>query len=529
MSSRLNFGAKSYNPDVLSCLANLSNDEVFTSPQLANKVLDLLPEEIWTDSSVTFLDPFTKTGVFLREITKRLLIGLEPEFPDLQDRINHILNYQVWGIAITELTALLSRRTLYCSKKANGKYSIDSLFDDPDGHIHYQAIEHLWDGKNCVYCGASKEQYDRDSSLERYTYEFIHTYNPERIFNNMQFDVIVGNPPYQLIDGGAGASAVPIYQKFVEQAKKLNPRFLSMIIPSRWFVGGRGLDLFRHDMLHDDQIRILHDFTDASQCFPGQEIKGGVCYFLWERGTHGDCKIYSHIGDEVIRGTRPLLEKGMETFIRDSRAIAILDKVKTSLNNPMSESLNAGRYFGFHTRVKWDKDGRFGTLQTADGKGEYSISKIKDAGHPIKVYIAHGECWIAEKYVTRNASDIGKYKVLIPRSGNPGSTIIGKPKISEPGSCSSNTYIVFFPTVDSEEAAVNAADYLRTKFVRYLISLRTSTQDMAPRAYEFVPSPDVSHHWSDTELFDKYGLTAEERELIDGTIPPMQMEGDDNA
>lgn len=129
MSSQLNFGNKSYNPDVLSCLANLSNDEVFTPPELANKVLDLLPEEIWTDSSVRFLDPFTKTGVFLREITRRLLIGLEPEFPDLQDRINHIMNYQVWGIAITELTALLSRRTLYCSKKANGKYSIDSLFD----------------------------------------------------------------------------------------------------------------------------------------------------------------------------------------------------------------------------------------------------------------------------------------------------------------------------------------------------------------------------------------------------------------
>lgn len=219
----------------------------------------------------------------------------------------------------------------------------------------------------------------------------------------------------------------------------------------------------------------------------------------------------------------------METFIRDSRAIAILNKVKASLNSPMSESLNAGRYFGFHTRVKWDKNGRFGTLQTADGKSEYSISKNKDEGHPIKVYIAHGECWIAEKNVTRNAPDIRKYKVLIPRSGNPGSTIIGKPKVSEPGSCSSNTYVVFFPSVNSEEAAVNTADYLRTKFVRYLISLRTSTQDMAPRAYQFVPNPDVSHHWTDAELFDKYGLTDEERKLIDEVIPPMQMEGDDNA
>ena len=163
MSSQLNLGAKSYNPDVLSCLANLSNDEVFTSPQLANKVLDLLPKEIWHNSSVTFLDPVTKTGVFLREITKRLLKGLEDEIPDLQQRINHILNYQVWGIAITELTALLSRRTLYCSKKANGKYSIDDMFDTSDGHIHYKVIEHMWAGEKCVYCGAKRDQYDRSS------------------------------------------------------------------------------------------------------------------------------------------------------------------------------------------------------------------------------------------------------------------------------------------------------------------------------------------------------------------------------
>ena len=289
-SSQLNFGTKSYNPDVLSCLANLSNDEVFTSPQLANKVLDLLPQEVWHDSSTTFLDPFTKTGVFLREITRRLLKGLEDEIPDLQKRIDHILNYQVWGIAITELTALLSRRTLYCSKKANSKYSIDDMFDTPDGHIHYKAIEHMWAGDRCVYCGAKRDQYDRSSELESYTYEFIHTYHPERIFN-MQFDVIVGNPPYQLSDGGFGKSAAPIYQKFVQQAQKMNPRYLSMIIPSRWFSGGRGLDEFRAEMLADKHLRVLTDYESFKEVFPGVDLAGGACYFLWDRDHEGDCQI----------------------------------------------------------------------------------------------------------------------------------------------------------------------------------------------------------------------------------------------
>lgn len=324
MSNELQLGNKLYNPDVLSCLANLSNDEVFTPPQLANKVLDLLPEEIWHDSSITFLDPFTKTGVFLREITKRLLKGLEEEIPDLQQRIDHILNHQVWGIAITELTALLSRRTLYCSKKANGKYSIDDTFDTPDGHIHYEAIEHMWAGDKCVYCGAKRDQYDRSSGLESYTYEFIHTYHPERIFN-MQFDVIVGNPPYQLSDGGFGKSAAPIYQKFVEQAQKMNPRYISMIIPSRWFGGGKGLNDFRASMLTDKRIRQLVDFENANDCFPGVDLAGGVCYFLWDRDHPGQCEVKSVVNGDECTSVRDLDE--FKIFVRNSRAVPIVRKV----------------------------------------------------------------------------------------------------------------------------------------------------------------------------------------------------------
>ena len=138
-----------YNPDVLSCLANLSNDEVFTPPELANQVLDLLPAELWEDPNAKILDPFCKTGVFLREAAKRLIAGLEPVIPDLQERVDHIMHEQLYGIAITELTALLSRRSVYCSKYPNGIFSV-SHFDDDQGNIRYRNIRHTWKDGRCV-------------------------------------------------------------------------------------------------------------------------------------------------------------------------------------------------------------------------------------------------------------------------------------------------------------------------------------------------------------------------------------------
>lgn len=315
-----------HNPDVLSCLANLSNDEVFTPPKVVNDMLDLLPQELFQSSQTTFLDVGAKSGVFLREIAKRLIAGLAEEIPDLQQRVDHILHHQLFGIATTELTSLVSRRTLYCSKYPNCKYSA-SLFDTSEGNIRFRNISHTFVNGRCIWCGASEEQFGDKArvDLEKHAYEFIHTHNPEKIFN-MKFDVIVGNPPYQLDDGGNGVSAKPIYHLFVEQAKKLLPRYLVMIIPARWYSGGKGLDKFRSAMLSDERVRLISDFPNAKDCFPELSISGGVCYFLWNRDNRGLCEFRSYQGTGLVSTAMRDL-KEFSVFVRHNSAVSIIHKV----------------------------------------------------------------------------------------------------------------------------------------------------------------------------------------------------------
>ena len=497
-----------YNPDVLSCLANLSNDEVFTPPEIANRMLDLLPKEIWSDSKVKFLDPFCKSGVFLREITKRLLDGLSEEIPDMQERLDHILHYQVYGMAITELTSLVSRRSLYCSKEASSEYSI-SRFDEASGNIAFHEIPHTWNestGK-CIYCGASRDVYERGEDKESHAYQFIHTDNPKELFNNMKFDVIIGNPPYQLNDGGGrDSAAIPLYDKFVQKAKQLAPHFLIMIIPARWYTGGRGLDDFRDNMISDTRLKVIHDYPETDDCFPGLNIRGGVCYFLWDSLYHGDCTIINHIKGKMIEMKRPLKEANIPLLIRYNQSISIMKKVLKFKEVSLGKYVSTSKPFGMRSNFS-------------------DFTSIQTEMHSVKLYRFGENGYVAKKIIVKNEKLIDRYKVLVSKASPGGDeyphSIVSQPIVSEPNSVCTETYLVI-KDVDSRIEAENLVSYIKTRFFRFMMSLVKNTQNISKASYTFVPLQDFSHPWTDEMLYRKYKLSSDEIAFIESMIRPME-------
>lgn len=537
MITQASFTLRGRNPDILTCIANLSNDEVFTPPEFANRILDTLAKawaannggaDIWTDASVRFLDPCTKSGVFLREITSRLNKGLTEEIPDLEERVNHILTKQVYGIGITHLTSLLARRSVYCSKHANGRHSIAKDFDNEAGNIWFERMEHTWERGKCIYCGASQKTLDRGEDLETHAYALIHTDNirtrvAELFGDDMQFDVIIGNPPYQLSDGGYGTSAAPIYHEFVKQAKALEPRYLSMIIPARWFSGGKGLDEFRGAMLTDERVRFIADYLTASDVFPGVGLKGGVCYFLWDRDNPGSCQVSTHFKDwPVSKATRPLLEKGADVFIRFNEGLSILKKVM-AVENGQPDSLSLPESKRFNQLVSSRKP--FGLETTFKGK------KTKRAGD-ILIYQNGGTGYVTRDLISTGIDFIDKWKIYVgraaPGTGNRDTyphKIISTPFVGEPDSISSETYLCISP-FDSKAEAESALSYLSCRLTRLLILLHKPSQDVTRKVYTFVPTQEWTRKWSDEDLYAKYGISDREISFIEKVVRPMEIQWD---
>jgi hypothetical protein len=536
MSVPVSFALRGRNPDVLTCIANLSNDEVFTPPAFANRMLDTLADawaadhsgaSLWADPNVRFLDPFTKSGVFLREITTRLVAGLAGAIPDLQARVDHILTRQVFGIATTQLTALMARRSVYCSKHAAGPHSIATSFATDDGHIWWQRVEHSWASGKCKFCGAAKGKLDRGETRETHAYTFIHTDNikarlAEIFGGDMQFDVIVGNPPYQLDDGGYGKSAAPIYHLFVEQAKALEPRYLSMVIPARWFAGGKGLDEFREAMLTDNRLRSIDDFLSASDVFPGVGLKGGVCYFLWDRDNRGTCRVTTRYKDwEPSTDTRPLLEDGVDVFVRFNEGLSILKKI-VAFESGQDQTLSLPKDKRFDRSVSSSRP--FGLRTFFEGKATKSSTDVE-------VYQNGGKGYIARSKVTMGTDLIDAWKVYVgaaaPGTGNKDTyphRIISTPFIGEPESICSETYLCIGP-IKSKKHAESVMSYLSCKLTRLLILLHKPSQHTTRKVYTFVPMQEWTKTWTDEDLYAKYCITAEEIAFIEKVVRPMDLSG----
>lgn len=451
--------------------------------------------------------------MFLREVTKRLMVGLADALPDEQERLDHILRNMVFGIAITELTSLMSRRTLYCSKNASGSRAVVEM-DQPAGNVWFHRVEHSYDSNGrCSECSASREQMERDNR-ENYAYGFIHATGRAAIEEefDMKFDVIIGNPPYQMAGGGGGTNDTPLYNLFVEQARNLNPRYISMIIPSRWMGGGRGLDEFRSGMLGDDRLRVLVDHENAKDLFPAVGINGGVCFFLWDRDNRGPCSTtFKRNGVQVGPVQRSLDE--FDVLVRDARALDILRKVRSREEESFATLLSGDTPFGLPTNFK-----------------EYKKDK-KPAKSEILVHAnaaqkrVHGA--MRRDLVTKNVHLIDAWKVLISKAGSGRERetsgvdmVLSPPLTGVPGSVCTQTYIVAGPLA-SEESAQSVESYLRTRFLRFLVSLRKVSQDALRGVYEWVPLQTWDRTWTDEELYEKYGITENEQAYIAELIREM--------
>lgn len=544
--SKAPFLLRARNPDVLTCIANLSNDEVFTPPSIAKEMLDAVADayaadhggaSIWSSPSVTFLDPVTKSGVFLREITSRLTAGLAQEIPDINECVNHILTKQVFGMATTQLSSLLARRSVYCSKTANGPHSIATAFDTPAGNIWFERTEHAWvggtdwivsrdaDGEEsrrpingrCAYCGATQRDYDRGPELESHAYAFIHADDikkkiGESFGETMQFDVVIGNPPFQLGQSGGeavGGFAMPVYQKFVQAAKSLEPRYLVMITPSRWFAGGRGLEEYRSEMLNDHRLRALVDFPDASDVFPGTQIKGGVSYFLWDRDWDGPCEVSNVESGHVSGPPSVRYLDAYNVLVRQNAAIPILEKVlavnEVDGYGSLANHVSAIQPFSIRTNFR----------------GAESKRGLKN---PVELIGNGGSTYISRSAVPRNDEWVDEWKVLLGSAYGAGDSyphqIYNYPILAGPGTACSETYLVI-NHYKSERSAARLDAYLRTRLVRFLVSLRKNTQHIYSDRFQFVPDLPMDRKWTDALLYEKYGITDVEIAFIESMIRPM--------
>ncbi len=333
---------------------------------------------------------------------------------------------------------------------------------------------------------------------------------------NMKIDAVVGNPPYQVMDGGAQASASPVYNLFVDVSKKTKAQYISMIMPARWYAGGRGLDEFRITMLNDKCIKRLDDFTNPELVFPGTNIRGGICYFLRDinyDNSLGLVRVVTHEREGISSDTmRPMLIDGTETFIRDEQAISILAKVKDNTSQFMDEWISPLRPFGF--RGYFVNDEAFHSSPDVLLKPITCIGKGRQKGYVERELIKVHKDWI------------DAWKVIMPRANNIGTELnddnlnafVGNPQTI----CTESYLVIGGNSSLNERECINICKYLKTKFARFMHRMAKSSQDATSKTFSFVPLQDFTKSWTDEELYKKYKLSDEEVQFIESMIKPME-------
>ncbi|MGM9880765.1 MAG: Eco57I restriction-modification methylase domain-containing protein [Bacilli bacterium] len=534
------------NFDILETITNVGNDEVFTPRKTCDMMLDSLPEEVWHNPNYKWLNPATKNGIFEREIAIRLDIGLKDVIPDTETRRKHILQNMIFAIGQTKFTANVARRTLYYCSQANKKcdgiiaddghyvngYAIGNgyWFDNEEGNIKTPCVNHKINSKTkkCEFCGISgNSKYLDANQREQYAYEFIH-YNHlvierklnERFFGgnkNMKFDIIIGNPPYQLSDGGAQASARPIYNLFIKQARKMNPKYLCMIIPSRWMTGGKGLDDFRTSMINDRHIELLHDFVDPKECFPNNEIKGGVCYFLWNRDNDGPCKIFTHKNGNVAESTRYLKNGNVDVFIRDERLIPLIEKSLAYKGGSFTKIVSPLKPYGLRGDVF--KDPSKYALPPMDTTPINNGLVI----HGLDEHLKRVKRYVPSSYPIPKKDLIKGWKLFVAR--NQGSGVFGETMseaiIAGDNELCTETYVVFGP-FNTRNEAENCWGYVKTKFFRAMLGIRKLDQGAAQGVYQFVPLLDFNESWNDQKLYKMFDLSDDDVDFIETNVQEMK-------
>lgn len=505
-------GRRRHIPDILDVIAALSSDAIPTPPLLARALLDLLPADVWSNPEYRWLDPATKSGSILREVARRLMVSLADWEPDPAARAEHIMRNMIFGSAITQVHGDMTRRSVYVSRDATSDYSV-VRFPSPDGNLPFVAADHDYPTNRqghasgpCRVCGAPVSL-ERGESRENYAYAFIHGAYPTEELKDMQFDVIVGNPPYQTSAEGT-TRTLPVYHHFVQRAIDLEPKYVAMITPSRWFAGGLGLDEYRDRMLNDRRLHSLVDNPRLFDCFPGVEIKGGVSYFLWDRDHAGDCSFSTRIDGSIITTTSRDLREGDGVLIRDNQAADIVHKVRHSSQESVTEWVQPRLAFNEKFRTNFRGDAHPST------------------GIDIPLVFTSGIGYVSQDEIIRGKDLVDKWKVLVPKAGDGHgrevSYVLGEPIALAPGSVCTESYFVAGAFASAEETE-NYAHYLATKFARFLVLQRKLTQDLAPDRFKFVPALDMNRRWTDADLYAHFGLTADEAAYVEAIIHPREV------